>query len=120
LQWQTFWESFTATVDSNPCLSQFQKLNYLHAQLQEDAACVISGLPLTDSNYAHSVTLLRERIGQQYKLVDAHMEALLNMPPHQIPRLVLYDTIQGYIRSLSALGKSWYAPNFCNFGKTVT
>ena len=81
LQWQTFWDSFTAAVDSNPSLSQVQKLNYLRAQLQEDAAHVISGLTLTDSNYAHSVTLLRERFGQQHKLIDAHMEALLNLPP---------------------------------------
>ena len=64
LQWQTFWDLFTAAVDSNPCPSQVQKLSYLRAQLQGDAAHVISGLPLIDSNYTHSVTLLRERFGQ--------------------------------------------------------
>ena len=37
LQWQTFWDSFTAAVDSNPTLSQVQKLNYRRAQLQGDA-----------------------------------------------------------------------------------
>jgi len=29
LQWQSFWDAFTAAVDSNPGLSPGQKLNYL-------------------------------------------------------------------------------------------
>ena len=60
LQWQTFWASFKAAVDSNPCLSQVQKFSYL-CQLQGDAAHVISGLPLTETKYMHSIALLRER-----------------------------------------------------------
>ena len=61
---------------------QVQKFSYLHAQLQGDAAHVISGLPLTETNYMHSVALLRERFGPQYKLVDAHIEAYWMCPPH--------------------------------------
>jgi len=38
LKWQTFWDSFNAAVDSNPCLSQVQKFSYLRAQLEGDAA----------------------------------------------------------------------------------
>ena len=76
LQWQNFWDSFSAAVHSNPCLTGVQKFNYLHAQLQGDASRVIGGFPLSDTNYAHSVELLRERFGQQFKLVDAHMDAL--------------------------------------------
>ena len=57
LQWQTFWDSFIAAVDSNTDLSLVQKFGYLRAQLQGDAANAIGGLPLTDANYTHSVTL---------------------------------------------------------------
>ena len=109
LQWQTFWDSFTAGVDSNPNLSNIQKFAYLRAQLEGDAARVISGFPLTDRNYVESVAVLKERFGQQFKLVDAHMEALLNVPApsNNLSSLQsFYDTIQSHTRSLSALGTS--------------
>ena len=38
----------------NSCLSVVQKFNYLCAQLEEDAARVISGFPLTDGNQSFS------------------------------------------------------------------
>ena len=37
---------------------------------------VIAGLPLTNANYNLSVSLLREKYSEPYKLVDAHMQAL--------------------------------------------
>ena len=52
--------------------------------------------------------IVKERFGQQYKLVDAHMEAILYVPApsNNLPSLQLfYDTIQTHIRALSALGK---------------
>ena len=79
LQWQTFWDSFNAAINSNPSLSGMQKFNYLRTQLHGDTAHVIAGFPLTDHNYEHSVTLLKDRFGQSYKIVIAHMEALLNL-----------------------------------------
>ena len=45
-------------------------------QLYSDAVHVIAGFPLTDDNYAHTVTLLKNRFGQPYNLVNARMEAL--------------------------------------------
>ena len=72
LMWQTFWDSFNAAVHTNPNLTGVQKFNYLKAQLKGDAIRVVSGFPLTDVNYQHSITLLRERFGQPYKLINAH------------------------------------------------
>ena len=68
LSWQLFWDSFEAAVDTNPTLSPIHKFNYLKAQLQGDAARAIAGLPLTEMNYAQSVTLLKQRFGQPEKL----------------------------------------------------
>lgn len=76
LEWQAFWDSFTAAVESNPGLTPVQKLNYLRAQLHGDAAWVVGGFPLSNSNYSHSVELLKERFGQSHKLIEAHMECV--------------------------------------------
>lgn len=62
LQWQTYWESFSTAVDTNPCLTGVQKLNYLRTQLQGDASRVISGYPLSDANYTQSIELLKGRL----------------------------------------------------------
>ena len=109
LQWRTFWDLFDAAVNSNLSLSGVQKFNYLRAQLHGDGARVIAGFPLTDDNYAHSVTLLKDRFGQSYKLVNAHMEALLNLgkPSNSLSSLqAFYDTIKKHMRALLSLGKS--------------
>ena len=68
LSWQTFWDSFSAAVDSSPSLGAIQKFNYLRAQLQGDAARTIAGLPLTEANYSQSILLLKERFGQPDKI----------------------------------------------------
>ena len=109
LQWQSFWDCFEAAVHDNPSLTSVQKLNYLRAQLQHDAARVVAGFPLTGVNYEHSVTLLRQRYGQPHKLISAHMNALLEMhiPTNSSSALQLfYDSIESHTRSLSSLGKT--------------
>ena len=79
LMWQMFWDSFNVAVHSNPNLSGVQKFNYLRAQLRGDATRVVAGFPITAVNYQHSIVLLRERFGQPYKLINAHMQALLKL-----------------------------------------
>ena len=108
LMWQTFWDSFIAAVHTNPNLTGVQKFNYLKAQLKGDAIRVVSGFPLTDVNYQHSITLLRERFGQPYKVINAHMQALLNLcdVTNSLSSLQsFYDTVENHIRGLSSLGK---------------
>ena len=103
LCWQTFWDSFSAAVDSSPVLSGVQKFNYLRTLLQGEAARAVAGFPLTDANYSHSVEILKERFGQTQKIVNAHMQSLLNLPN---PRNTLkdlrpfYDSIESHIQGL--------------------
>ena len=109
LKWQTFWDSFNAAVHTNPALGCIQKFNYLKAQLQGDAARAIAGLPLTEHNYQHSIELLENRFGQPHKLINAHMQALLDMPNPNTSLTSLrlfYDTIATHTRALGSLGKS--------------
>jgi len=109
LNWQPFWDCFKAAVDSNRSLTDVQKLSYLRAQLQGEASRVIAGFQLTNASYADSVRLLQERFGQPYKQIDAHYQALLDLPgpTNSLSSLrEFYDTTESHIRSLSALGKA--------------
>ena len=109
LQFQTFWDSFAAAVHNDNSLTGVQKFHYLRAQLLGDASNVIDNLPLTDANYQHSVALLKERFGKPYKLVNAHMDALMNLlkPVNNLASLqVFHDRLESHMRALQSLGKS--------------
>jgi len=104
LLWQSFWDCFEAAVHNNESLTGVQKLSHLRAQLRGDAAQVIAGFQLTNANYEHSIDLLKERFGQPYKQIDAHMQALIDLscPSNTLNSLrEFYDTIEGHIRSLT-------------------
>ena len=78
-------------------------MSYLCSQLGGEAAHVVTGFQLTNDNYVHSVTLQKERFGQTYKQIDAHMQAIrdLPVPTNSLSSLRdFHDTIEGHIRSL--------------------
>ena len=109
LTWQSFWDCFDSAVNSNPVLSNIQKLSYLRAQLQGDASRVVAGFPLTNASYSQSVELLKNRYGQPHKLVNTHLQALLNLPNPSntlVSLQLFHDSVEGHIRSLTSLGKS--------------
>ena len=109
LDWQTFWDCYEASVHNNTALNGAQKFSSLKAQVTGDAARAIAGFPLTNVNYAESLNLLKERFGQPSKIVNAHMQALLNLtnPSLQLQSLqVFYDTLETHIQGLNSLGKS--------------
>ena len=69
---------------------------------------MLPGLPLSESNYIHSVALLQDRFGQSDKLINAHMTALMNLtsPTNSLHSLrMFYDSIESHIHGLSSLGK---------------
>ena len=109
LKWQTFWDSFDSAVHSNNVLTNVQKLNYLRAHLEGEAARTIAGFPLTSVNYQQSVDLLKGRFGDQQRIVNAHMHALMNLPlaKNNITSLRgFHDAIESHVRGLSALGQA--------------
>jgi hypothetical protein len=109
LQWQSFWDSFDAPVHNNPSLNGIQRFNHLKAQLVGEALQTIAGFPLTNSNYDQAIKLLRDRFGQPHNIVNAHMQALLEIPPpseHLDSFLSFYDILETHIRRLACLGKS--------------
>ena len=109
LESQPFWDCFAAAIDSNPSLTGVQKLSYLRAQLRGEATRAITGFPLTNLNYQHSVSILKDRYGQPHKIINAHVQALLELPrpANKLTSLRLfYDTIESHVRCLQSLGKS--------------
>ena len=105
-------------MDSIPVLSGVQKFNHLRTLLQGETARAVAGFPLSDVNYSHSFEILKERYGQTQKIVNAHMQGLLNLPT---PRNTLaylrtfYHSIQSHIRGLSSIGiiPESYVYQFC-------
>lgn len=104
LMWQI---SFNAAVHTSSNLTGIQKFSYtlcLRAQLKGDAVKAIAGFPLTDV-----IALLSwERLRQPYKLIYAHMQALLNLTNvNTLSSLQsFYDTMENHIRGLSSCGTS--------------
>ena len=88
LEWLTFWDSFDVAVNSNPNLEGIQKFNYLRAQLTGDAARVIAGFPLSNTNYIQAVDLLKTRFGEPQNIISTHMQALLNLPRTSHQRVI--------------------------------
>ena len=62
-KWTSFWESFEAAVDKNSDLSGVEKFNYLSSLLEGTAKEAVSGLSLTEANYAEAVSMLKKRFG---------------------------------------------------------
>ena len=88
-------------------LSDVQRLNYLRAHLGGEASRAIAGFPLTSANYRQSVGLLRDRFGQPQRIVNAHMQALMNLPSpkNEIRSLrEFHDAMENHVRGLLALG----------------
>ena len=109
LDWQSFWDCFEAAIHANPSLRAVQKLSYLRAQLRGEAARTITRLPLTNLNYGHSVSLLKNRYGQPQRIVNAHIQALLDLPRpiNKLTSLQLFhDIVASHVCCLQSLGKS--------------
>ena len=91
LKWQTFWDTYKTAIHDNVSLSDVQKFTYLKAQLSGEAANSIEGLPLTESNYEQSIKILEDRFGQPHKIINAHMQALLDLSSPTVPSQIYVD-----------------------------
>ncbi|XP_070546928.1 uncharacterized protein [Ptychodera flava] len=105
-QWMTFYDSFKSMVDNDTALEPIQKFHYLRGQLKGEAANVVAGLSISDSNYQRAINALKKRYGQRHKIIHAHIDSLLTMPKPNYDRTSLrkfYDDIENHIRELENL-----------------
>ncbi|XP_045171011.2 uncharacterized protein LOC123533438 [Mercenaria mercenaria] len=108
LTWQSFWDSYESTIHMNNNLTDVQKFSYLKSQLEGKAAQVIEGFAMTNVNYIRAVDLLKERFGQQHKIMHVAMQSLLKLPApsNRVTSLRnFYDKMETFIRSLEAMGQ---------------
>ena len=80
LQWQGFWDQFSAAIDSNSQLRNIDEFNYLKTYLEKKPLDIISGLKLSSSNYLKELDILRERYGNKQILISCHMDVLVKLP----------------------------------------
>ena len=82
LNWSTFWDRFTSSIDDATGINEVEKFHYLLGLPSENAkskSC-ISGLTLTSENYQHAKAILKERCANPQVIISAHMESLVKMP----------------------------------------
>ena len=106
LKWTEFWDSFDATIHKNTSISDIEKLNYLMSKLTGEAKQSVSGVLLSNENYAVVVELLKERYGDAQTVVNSHYVELINLKSATNTARGLrnlYDQTEKHLRSLEAL-----------------
>jgi len=81
----------------------------LKGLLGGEASTAIALLSLTQGNYGAAIEILKNRFGDEQKIISAHMEMLLKLTPvhngKQTRKLrKLYDEIEFRIRALQSMG----------------
>ena len=106
--WTSFWDSFDSAIHQNTGLNEVDKFNYLRSLLRGSARDAVSGLMLTEANYAEAISVLKRRFGNKQQIIKKHMDILMNADavtsPHNVPALRhFHDVVESSVRSLKAL-----------------
>ena len=108
-KWNTFWDSFNASIHENDDISTIDKFNYLNSLLEGNAARAIHGLPLTESNYNSAIKILKDRFSKPQAIISAHMDELLKLQvcnDRANALRLFYDKVSFHVRGLQSLGVS--------------
>ena len=107
LNWISFWEQFSISIDERTNLSDAEKFVYLQHSLKEGSAKgVIQGLSGTGEHYAKAVECLKARYDRPRLVHQSHVKAIVETPlikdgnGRELRRL--HDTLQQHLRALDA------------------
>ena len=108
LHWQTFWDQYESCVHNQRDLSDVDKFAYFKSLLTSSASECVSGLTLSNANYAEAIRLLQERFGNTQLLINAYMESFVKLPVvksmNQVAELrVTYDQLETTVRNLKTV-----------------
>ncbi|XP_050495257.1 uncharacterized protein LOC126876445 [Bombus huntii] len=110
-KWNTFYDTFSSTIDKNPSLTDIQKFHYLQSALQGEAADCLNALPLSNVNYSQAIAVLKESFECPRYTAFSHCMAIIDYPritkesPTELRRLV--HTFKQHIYALNKLGESY-------------
>ena len=75
-EWLSFWDLFSAAVDSNASLSPVQKLHYLKTSCKDDGLRPIASLSLIADNYETAKQTLKARFENKRCIVREHLHLI--------------------------------------------
>jgi hypothetical protein len=109
LNWHSFYESFSSTIDRNERLTTTQKFQYLRSAVTGKAATSIQSLDVTETNYPIAMNLLKERFDCHRKICMRHWDLIDEYPQitTETPEAVedLLETVNVNLRALEKLGE---------------
>ncbi|XP_063538069.1 uncharacterized protein LOC134747373 [Cydia strobilella] len=108
LRWAEFWDRFKSNVHDK-ALPDAEKMAYLVGCLEEEALQAVEGLGITELNYNVTLEILKERFGNQQKVIDAHYDAINNLQRaahHATECRVNFNMIERHLRILQSLGET--------------
>jgi hypothetical protein len=106
LKWQHFWDLFHATIHIRTDISGASKFHYLLSQLTGDAAQLMIGFNRTDAEYDEAVRLLESTYGNPKRLVEAHLNNILDLSSPKATSRELgqfRSGFEGHLRGLKSL-----------------
>lgn len=80
LDWTAFYDTFVSLVDSDPNISNVNKMHHLKRCLKGTALSLINRLPSSDANYKIAWTLLNERFNNKRVIVNSCLNAIMSQP----------------------------------------
>lgn len=108
LNWKTFWEQFVVSVDSQPSLSDVEKLVYLRSSLIDGSAKhTIEGLSRTGECYQEAIECLKLRYDRPRLIHQTHVQMIVEATPLKEGNgkelRHLHDIAQQHLRALKSM-----------------
>jgi hypothetical protein len=108
-EWNSFYDTFVSTIDSNEKLTPVQKYHYLRSSVTGKAARSIQSLDIIESNYAIAISMLREKFDCHCRVCLRHWYLIRDYPniSKETPDAIedFLETVQINLKALEKLGE---------------
>ena len=80
LQWTSFWDSFSSTINECANLADIDTCKYLQQALKGSALETITGMSISSKNYPEAIELLQKQYGNKQIIISKYVETLVGLP----------------------------------------
>ncbi|XP_033240721.1 uncharacterized protein [Drosophila pseudoobscura] len=106
--WTEFYSMLATIIDSDPDLTNIEKLQHLRSCLRDSALETVRALEISDGNYAVALDLLENRFNNRRLVFQAHINEILALqavePGSVVMLRELSDKFNSHMRALQGLG----------------